>query len=277
MTFRRPDTPPASAFLNRLRARVFHPAGMSLTVGTGLVCGVTGPFGSYGEESLPMRLGFWLAIAISGNLMGNGWASAFDAFAPGWSFAKRSAAAGGAFVLTYLPVVLALTYTVFPSGDIPPIWLIFATIVVVAAAVCGVLAGLPAPPDDTPSADPVNEVLYASAMPPRTPTPGSHPILSRLDLPHDARLIRMQMADHYVEVHSTAGSGLLLMRFADAVDLLPAQSGGQVHRSHWVAWDWVDGVERDGKKRFLRMHDGATVPIARARLPALRAQGLLGD
>ena len=45
---------------------------------------------------------------------------------------------------------------------------------------------------------------------------------------------KLKMADHYVEAFTTAGSTLVLMRFADAVSELEGADGLRVHRSYWA-------------------------------------------
>ena len=55
-------------------------------------------------------------------------------------------------------------------------------------------------------------------------------------------LVYLRMADHYVEAFTTAGSTLVLMRFADAVAALEDAGGLRVHRSYWVAKKHVTGT-----------------------------------
>ena len=83
-------------------------------------------------------------------------------------------------------------------------------------------------------------------------------------------VICLEMDDHYVRVHTTGGSCLLLMRFADAVADLGAL-GMQVHRSHWVAHRHMLTVVRRDGRAMLRVTGGRDVPISRPYLPAVRA------
>ena len=83
-------------------------------------------------------------------------------------------------------------------------------------------------------------------------------------------VICLEMDDHYVQVHTTGGSCLILMRFADAVVDLGAL-GMQVHRSYWVAHrHMLATVRRDGRT-MVRVTGGRNVPISRPYLPAVRA------
>ena len=79
------------------------------------------------------------------------------------------------------------------------------------------------------------------------------------------------MADHYVEAFTTAGSTLVLMRFADAVAALEDAGGLRVHRSYWVAKKHVTGTART----TLRLTGGHEAPVSRGYLPAVRQAGLM--
>ncbi|MCP5074805.1 MAG: LytTR family transcriptional regulator [Rhodobacteraceae bacterium] len=89
------------------------------------------------------------------------------------------------------------------------------------------------------------------------------------------RLVRLQSADHYVEVHTEVGTKLLLMRLSDAMEMLIGSNGAQVHRSHWVNLDEVDGVVKRDRKIWLRMSDGIDIPVSRSYRPGLREVGVL--
>ena len=99
-------------------------------------------------------------------------------------------------------------------------------------------------------------------------------ILARLPARSRAALLHLRMQDHYVEVHTAAGSELLLLRFRDALREVEGVNGLQVHRSHWVARSAVAGVERRGGGRIaLRLVNGSRVPVSRSFAPSLRSRG----
>jgi len=89
------------------------------------------------------------------------------------------------------------------------------------------------------------------------------------------KLVRLQSADHYVELHTETGSRLLLMRLGDAMELLIGTNGLQVHRSHWVNLDEVSNVIKRNRKIWLRMSDGTDVPVSRSFSPSLRQSGVI--
>ena len=105
---------------------------------------------------------------------------------------------------------------------------------------------------------------------PRPLTPQQARFHDRLSRAVSRDVICLEMDDHYVNVYTTGGSCLILMRFADAV----ADLGGiglQVHRSHWVAHrHMLATVRRDGRT-MLRVTGGRNVPVSRPYLPAVRA------
>ena len=79
-------------------------------------------------------------------------------------------------------------------------------------------------------------------------------------------LVCLKMADHYVEAFTTAGSTLVLMRFADAVEELQGADGLRVHRSHWVARRHVVKASRRNGRTVLHM-TGRARDSDQSRLP----------
>ena len=82
-------------------------------------------------------------------------------------------------------------------------------------------------------------------------------------------IIYLKMDDHYVNVRTTGGSCLVLMRFADAVAELGTH-GMQVHRSYWVAYRHMLATTRRDGRPMVRVTGGYSVPISRPNLPAVR-------
>ena len=56
------------------------------------------------------------------------------------------------------------------------------------------------------------------------------------------------MEDHYVRVHTTQGSALVLMSLSQAMAGLQDIEGVQTHRSWWVARSAIVGVVEDGRR-----------------------------
>ena len=83
-------------------------------------------------------------------------------------------------------------------------------------------------------------------------------------------VIYLKVSGHYITVVTTAGSGILLMRFADAVAELEG-AGMQVHRSFWVAYRHVTAVEQRDGRTVVCLTGGETVPVSRTFVAAVRA------
>ncbi len=111
----------------------------------------------------------------------------------------------------------------------------------------------------------------ADVSPPELPA-----FAARLEPKLGTDILRLAMQDHYVEVFTSEGSQLILMRLADAIAELDGLDGLQVHRSHWVAAGHVEGVERANARVSLVMTDGARVPVSRSYRAAVKEAGLLG-
>ena len=81
------------------------------------------------------------------------------------------------------------------------------------------------------------------------------------------------MEDHYVRVHTSAGSDLILMPMGQAIDAMGSRDGLRVHRSWWVARDAVEAAVPDGRQWRLRLRGGLEAPVSRPNIARLREAG----
>ena len=81
--------------------------------------------------------------------------------------------------------------------------------------------------------------------------------------------------DHYVRLTTTIGTKLLLIRLLDAFKEVGNTCDMQIHRSHWVALDQIQKVERSGDRGKVTMKDESSCPISRKYMPDVRAAGML--
>ncbi len=102
------------------------------------------------------------------------------------------------------------------------------------------------------------------------PTARQARFYSRLSQAVSRDIIYLKVDDHYIHVHTSGGSCLVLMRFADAVADL-GDLGMQVHRSYWAAHRHMLATVRREGRTMLRLSGGAHLPISRPYLPAVRA------
>lgn len=92
------------------------------------------------------------------------------------------------------------------------------------------------------------------------------PLLAQLPPENRGRLVCLEMQDHYVRVHTTQGSALVLMRLRDAIANTQPVPGRQVHRSWWVADGAVERFERAGRTGIVRLSGGRRVPVSQRYL-----------
>jgi hypothetical protein len=108
-----------------------------------------------------------------------------------------------------------------------------------------------------------------------TPSTGPARLLARLPAHLGREVLALQAEDHYVRVHTAAGSTLLLMRLADAIAELDGLEGERVHRSWWVARSAVTAGRPEGRRMTLTLANGVEAPVTREAAPRLRRAGWL--
>lgn len=118
------------------------------------------------------------------------------------------------------------------------------------------------------------DAIAASTPAARVGSPDDPPAILRR-LPYDKRgaLVCLSVQDHYVDIVTTTGRELVLMRLSDAIE--QAGPGYRIHRSHWVASDQIRAIRRDGARAILTLSDGRELPVSRSYVPALKDAGLL--
>lgn len=230
--------------------------------------GFSGPFGTFDSLRFLPRILYWAAVILL-------------TFTSGWVVARwvmlalmrRGAARVGqwlaaslavsAVVAAEVGVLNALMFEQRPF-DLPALGDLMLSTVPIAVLVTAALTwGYRRP---APSAAPAPAPGPALPAPPR--------LLARLPLDKRGALIALSVQDHYVEVVTTKGRELLLMRLSDAIAEADPCAGLQVHRSHWVALDKVRAARRDGARGVLTMADGREIPVSRSYLPDAKAAGL---
>lgn len=255
-------------------------AELAILGGLILVLAALGPFGSYATPLGP-RLLHWALYLVTG------YAFFRPVIAAGSALARQT----GMSRLVAIAVACGLgafpTSIIFVFAGAGPAWrsvtashlagaylqtlIVGATVTIVQLlAGRGAVPVFPAPPtlalpDPQPTAIvDATEAEIAPALLDQLPPHLRGPILC------------LENEDHYVRVHTAQGSALVLIRMRDAVAQLEGQ-GARVHRSWWVARGAVAGAVRQDRNWKLRLVDGRDVPVARASVPDLRAQGWLGD
>jgi len=236
-----------------------------------------GPFGTWTLPPFSERLPFWLMT------VGANWVVGYIAFyvippklrdRRGGIWAGFVLAAAGAALpgtgTAWLAVALYLDYRPSSVSDLAALYgQVFVLHLIIGSLVFHLIDGALRLRDGEEELPPPEE--KAEFAP---PSATDATLLARLPARSRAELLHLRMQDHYVEVHTTAGSEMLLLRFRDALSEVEGVNGLQVHRSHWVARNAVAGVERRGGGRIaLRLVNGSRVPVSRSFAPLLRSRG----
>lgn len=244
----------------------------------GILLALLGPFGSF-QAPFSLRLVYWLGLAWAG----------YACYRPIGGLISRHGVMldlpeWTLWLIACLIATVPMTMVVWLVSALPPPlelpslegWLVtYGYVLAIGSVVTMVFyliqtgevqaAVAPSPP---PMSEPV------SAEPGPAP-PAAARLLARLPLALGTEVIALEMEDHYLRVHTRAGSDLILLRMRDAVAELEGMDGAQVHRSWWVSRAAVERIERDGRNVRLVLPGGLAVPVARNMVPVLKTSGWL--
>lgn len=234
-------------------------------LGLGVLLGFAGPFGGHPPLSAPVRYAFWIGMVIAGYAA----ALAADKLLSG-TFGARPALRLGATALgSALPLTFVAAWAIpliRPGHGYQPLQLpaLFGPVFIVQLVIAVVLLRRTQEPTAPLQPSPP-ESREASAAFPRA-------LLSRLPRRLGEEIVALEAEDHYLRVHTTLGSDLVLMRLSDAVAAIGPDLGLQVHRSWWVAGDAIREVIRSEQRTQLRLSNGLSVPVGRTYSAAVRAR-----
>ena len=240
--------------------------GLIVAVGAGAFLAISGAFGS-GGAALTQRLLYWIPLLVLGGLWGHVCGAFITRFIDQDTRPWMTTAALTAVITGPLTVgVWAATGFFFDGRLLPAEILIrFLPSVLLITAVLSALnvfLGRANPIETHASAPGAAPARFLDRLPPRL---------------RGARLIAVQAEDHYLRLHTDAGSDLILMRLADALNELEGLEGAQTHRSWWVARDAVASVARGDGRAVLTLDNGPRgeliAPVSRRYAKALRDAG----
>ena len=224
----------------------------------GLLLGFAGPFGSYPAYPTLIRYAFWLGLTLAG-VAAMVTVNALPVVA---RLREGAVRIGAVAVISALPMTFVVAWTISllqPGRVFAPQQLLalFAAVAPVQLLIAWVArAG-----DLADGAHPSPALPELAAEPP----PASFPpaLLGKLPPEIGSAIVALETEDHYLRVHTTGGSALILMRMADAVALLDPRLGAQVHRRWWVSQHAVTGVRTEGQRLYLCLADHRLVPVGR--------------
>jgi hypothetical protein len=235
---------------------------LAFVTAAGVCLGLVGPFGTY-ISPLANRLVYWVGLFWVGLLF---YGPAIRAAV--WA-GRRSRAPGAIWLLLFV-LVASVPMSVVASAVATRVWPQLKSMTPLAWYGQSVALSIPL------------AMLYGlitRGIAPFTRTETSPQTPGALAGRLPDRLVRglvcLQMEDHYVRVHTAAGSELVLVSMRDAIAGLDPRLGARTHRSWWVARAAVAGVVADGRNLRLRLTNGVEAPVARSSVGMLRAAGWL--
>lgn len=252
---------PAQHALREMRRTFSMPTTQVVLVAVAVFLGISGPFGTSQSLSFGPRLAYWVVavpITFAVGVLSSAYVSEIRRSATSrWSTRILVASATAIAVSITVVGLNWLAFGISPEDRIFSLPLL-APIMATAALVAFVLHYL---------SEQSEEITAPNARAPA--------LLDRLDLDKRGKLISLSVQDHYVEVTTSAGTSLILMRLSDAMRETGDVEGLQVHRSHWVARAHVVAAKRDGDKAQLTLSDGRVILASRSHIKALKDTGIL--
>lgn len=244
----------------------------AVSTAAGLFFGLVGPFGSYLNGPVPVRMAYWLVALWMGTAM-------FGFAQPPMNRLARKLGinpylmAGALTLLGAIPLAVAsrlVAIALWPGliGAVPhSAWFAQTLLISAVLAVVQIFFG------DSISD---SQVLESAAVNPFLADRQVGSFHARLPVQLGRDLVALQMEDHFVRAHTRLGSALVLIPLHQAIGELHAVKGIKIHRSWWVAQDCVTGFVQDGRNFRLRLVNGVVAPVARASVAEVRRVGLLG-
>lgn len=230
-----------------------------LAILAGAVLAILGPFGTYLNGGAGERFAYWIGAMLAGvALYGAGFRIVSSLALVGSR--KWWVALFGVTLLASIPetvVTRAAAFWLWPALikaqlSFPSWFAQTAAIGFIAMTVLGLALHRSA------------SVSHGPVVPPPLPEPATMKL--------GAAVLALQMEDHYVRVHRSTGSELILLPLGRAIESLTIE-GLQTHRSWWVARDAVKAVEGDARSMRLWLSNGVVAPVARTAVARLKAAG----
>lgn len=218
-----------------------------------------------GPTPLAIRLLYWVPLLAGGALLGQVMSALVSraprATANPWVFGALLTLA---IAIPATLIVWGYTDLVFKTAiPIAGLPVLFGSVLTISAAMTAIMVTVNWPGRMTHAATavigaPVQAPRFADRLPAKL---------------KGAVIYAVSAEDHYLRLHTSKGSDLILMRLGDAIGELEGLEGAQIHRSWWVARDAVEGVRLDGDKVTLALKGGASAPVSRPNVRALREAG----
>ncbi len=222
-----------------------------------------GAFGT-GEAPLGLRLAYWLTTMVLASVIGV--AIFLPAYSRGWLEAQPLVAIPILSLVMAVPNTALVWFTsirFFAASTDPAVLIPTFPAVLLISLIMAAINYLAA--ERRPQSHPTH-AAPAGAAPAK--------FLERLPLKlRGGELYAVEAQDHYLRLHTSRGSDLILMRLADAVAELDGIEGAQTHRSWWVAKAAVQDARRGDGRAVLTLKSGIEAPVSRSYAGSLRDGG----
>lgn len=210
-----------------------------------LICGLTGPFGSYVYLDWNIRFLYWGVLTGAAMVFGAVIELISANFFVNVKSMYRDLISACVMTVLFSPVVVSLNGLFYPENVISSLTptVVILGVLVVSVLMIGIWRYI----------NQINEYAAARSEGPK--------LLQRLD--QDIGVIYALTANsHLVEVACENGQQSIRLRFSDAVDEMHPIEGIMVHRSHWVNRCYVKGFIYEGKKLMVEMENGTSFPVS---------------
>ena len=226
--------------------------------GAAVFMALIAPFGM-GAAPLATRILYWLAVLNLGTVVGVGIARLSERWSP---LGERPLVWGAAIAVAMTPptagLVWAATRFAFGPGSGSFGYLLGPVFVISVAMLALNLLADRKPPETHVAAAGAPAPKFLERLPPKLRGADVHAV---------------EAEDHYLRLHTSRGSDLILMRLSDAIAELEGLEGAQTHRSWWVARDGYTEARRSDGRGSLMLKSGAEAPVSRTYAKALREAG----
>jgi hypothetical protein len=238
---------------------------LAFLIVSGAVLGLFGPYGTYQALGTPQRMAFWIltvtaigGVTVAIRRVGARWLEPRFGFWPVLIGAcVMSTVIGASMLRVALPIIIP------GSGAVVSLAALLGQVLLVTALLTALALALEHRGRSIP--EPAPALARGDA-----PSPWRQRLPAAL---RDAELLALEAEDHYLRVHTVAGSTLILLRLSDAMAELGPEAGAQVHRSFWVARGAVASIQRDNGRPSLILKGGLKVPVSRGHQAKIKAMG----
>jgi DNA-binding LytR/AlgR family response regulator len=233
--------------------------GFAIAALAGVFMALIGPFGTIAEP-LVSRLAYWVPTMTAGAFAGFG-VSAFARSRPRVGESPWLLWAVVSVGVSVPTTLFAWWYTGLLFGLPGGFATLFFYVLVISAAMTAImmLVFRPGPATHVAAKDAGDtRVRFLGRLPPKL---------------IGAAIYAVSAEDHYLRLHTSKGSDLILMRLSDAIAELEGIEGAQTHRSWWVARAAVESGRREGDKAVLTLKGGVEAPVSRPNVRPLKEAG----